>query len=161
MNILFLYWIYIKSMHISHYGFVCPVNFSNVKYIWVKKKKFLENKLREKIYQVFVNYSRILPIWQILYLFLFASFGIHELLLFHFVQKLATRIYSYSFSRENYYLLITVYNNLPMPKLHSKMSSSFPRLSWEETSPIVTWTISQFILHLGQACIFSDTLSGG
>ena len=40
MNILFLYWIYIKSMNISHY--VCPVNFSNEKYIRVKKKKFVD-----------------------------------------------------------------------------------------------------------------------
>ena len=49
MNIIYFYWIYIKSMHISHYGFVCPVNFSNEKYIRVKKKKFLDIILREKV----------------------------------------------------------------------------------------------------------------
>ena len=32
-----------------------------------------------------------------LFLFLFASFGIHELFLFLFVQKLAPQIYSYSY----------------------------------------------------------------
>ena len=39
---------YIKRMNISHYGFVCPVNLSNEKYIRVKKKKFLEIFLRDK-----------------------------------------------------------------------------------------------------------------
>ena len=53
-----------------------------------------------------MNSSRILPIWRILFLFLFASFGIHELFLF--VQNLAPRIYSYSYSREKkIYSLIT------------------------------------------------------
>ena len=33
-------------MNISHYGFVCPVNFSNKKYIRVKKKKFSDILLR-------------------------------------------------------------------------------------------------------------------
>ena len=42
MSILFLYWIYIKSMNISHYGFFCLVNFSIDKYIRIKKKKFLD-----------------------------------------------------------------------------------------------------------------------
>ena len=47
---------------------------------------------------------QILPIRQILFLFLFASFGIHELFLFLFVQKLAPQIYSYSYLREKYLL---------------------------------------------------------
>ena len=100
MNILFLYWIYIKSMNMSHYGFICLVNFSNEKYIRGKKKKFLDIILRKNRYQVFVNYLRILSIWQILFLFIFASFGIHKLFLFLFLQKLAPQIYSYSYSRE-------------------------------------------------------------
>ena len=54
--------------------------------------------MRKKRYQVFVNYSQILTIWRIL--FLLASFGINKLFLFLFVQKLATWIYSYSYSRE-------------------------------------------------------------
>ena len=50
-------------MKISHYGFFCPVNVFNEKYIRVKKKKFLDIILREKNrYQVSVIYSRILPI---------------------------------------------------------------------------------------------------
>ena len=41
---------YIKSMDIYHYGFVCPVSFfMTKKYIGVKKKNFLE-KNREKKY---------------------------------------------------------------------------------------------------------------
>ena len=102
MNILFLYRIYIfkKSINISHYVFVCLVNFSNEKYIRVKKKKLLELFLRKNRYQIFVNYSRIPPIWQILFVFLFASYGIHKLFLFLFVQKLAPQIYSYSFLLE-------------------------------------------------------------
>ena len=55
--------------------------------------------MRENLFKVFVNYSQILPIWQILFLFVFASFGIHELFLFLFVQKLAPQIYSYSYLR--------------------------------------------------------------
>ena len=47
-----------------------------------------------------MNYSRILPILRILFLFLFASFGIYELFLFLFVQKFAPQINSYSYSRE-------------------------------------------------------------
>ena len=43
---------------------------------------------------------RILLMWRILFLFLFASFGINKLFLFLFVQKLATWIYSYSYSRD-------------------------------------------------------------
>ena len=59
MNILFLYWIYINSMNISHYGFVCPVNLSNEKYIKVKKKKFFDIFFRKNRYQVFVKYSHL------------------------------------------------------------------------------------------------------
>ena len=47
--------------------FFGPLNFSKKKYIRVKKKKWLEN-MREKIFKVFMNNSRILPIWQILLL---------------------------------------------------------------------------------------------
>ena len=47
-----------------------------------------------------MNYSRILPLWQILFLFLFACFGIHKLFLFLFIQKLAPQIYPYSYLRE-------------------------------------------------------------
>ena len=100
MNTLFPYGIYLKSMNISPYGFVCQVNFLYEKYIRVKKKKFLYILLRKNSYQVFMNYSRILPIWWILFLFLFASFGIHKLFLFLFIQKFAPRIYSYSYSLE-------------------------------------------------------------
>ena len=86
-------------MHISQYGFVCPVGFWNEKYLRVKKKLFLEFFLRKNVFQVFVNNSRILSIWQILFLFLFAGFGIHERFLFLFVHKLSPRIYSYSYSK--------------------------------------------------------------
>ena len=64
------------------------------------EKDFFLICLQKNRYQVFVNCSPILPIWWILFLFLFASFGIHKLFLFLFVQKLAPRIYSYSYSRE-------------------------------------------------------------
>ena len=37
----FLYWMYIKTMNIFHYSFVCLISFSNEKYIRVKKKTFL------------------------------------------------------------------------------------------------------------------------
>ena len=53
----------------------------------------------EKILQVFVKKLRIHPIWRILFLFLFASFEIHKLFLFLFIQKLAQRIYTYSYLR--------------------------------------------------------------
>ena len=56
--------------------------------------------MRKNKYQVFVNYLQKLPIWQILFLFLFTSFGIHKLFLSLFVQKLAPRIYSYSYLQE-------------------------------------------------------------
>ena len=49
-------------MNISHYGFACPVIFSNKKYIRVKKKKLLNIFLRKITYQVFGNYLQILPI---------------------------------------------------------------------------------------------------
>ena len=50
------------SMNISHYGFVCLVNFLEERYIRVNKKTFFEKKLRKNRYQVFVNYSQIFPI---------------------------------------------------------------------------------------------------
>ena len=73
---------------------MCPVNFSNEKYIREKWNKKLDIFLWKKRYQVFVNYSLILPIWQIL--FLFSCFWINKLFLFLFVQKFASQIYSYS-----------------------------------------------------------------
>ena len=61
------------------------------------KKKWLWEEKQTKKIKVFVNYIRILPSWQILVLFLFASFKIQKLFLFLFVQKLAVQIYSYSY----------------------------------------------------------------
>ena len=58
---------YIKSMNISHYGFVCPVNLSNEKYIRVKKKKFLEIFFERQKCQVFMNYSQICVLFRSLY----------------------------------------------------------------------------------------------
>ena len=56
-------------MNISHYGFVCQVNFSNEKYIRVKKKKFLDIFFEKKnisgICELFANISHmtnIIPI---------------------------------------------------------------------------------------------------
>ena len=49
-------------MNISHYGFVGPVNFSNEKYIRVKKKKCLDILLRKKIsgiQELFANSSHL------------------------------------------------------------------------------------------------------
>ena len=46
----FLYQIYIKSIHTSHYGCICMVNLSKEKFIRLKKIKFLEKKLVNKIY---------------------------------------------------------------------------------------------------------------
>ena len=124
-------------MNISHYGFVCQVNFPNGKYIRVKKKKFLEIFKEKNRYQVFVNYSRMLPIWWILFLFLFTSFGIHELLLFLFVQKLALRIYSYSYSREK--LLLADHCNIHyLKKVYKKKRF--------ETTRIILLFISGFKL---------------
>ena len=45
---IFLYWIYLKSMNIPHYGFVCPVDFWNEKYIESRKEKKM-NFLKEKM----------------------------------------------------------------------------------------------------------------
>ena len=75
-------------MNISHYGFVCPVNFSNEKYIRVKKKKFLDIFLRKNRYQVFVNYSRILPT--------------DEYYSYSYSQVLEFTNYSYSYSYRNW-----------------------------------------------------------
>ena len=65
-----------------------------------QEKEIFRQFLREKRYHVFVNYSWILPIGRILMLFLLACFGIHELFLFLFVQKLAPQIYSYFYLQE-------------------------------------------------------------
>ena len=50
-------------MNISHYGFVCPGNFSNEKYIRVKKKKFFEIFFEKKkisgIRELFANTSHL------------------------------------------------------------------------------------------------------
>ena len=89
------------SINTSQYGFVCPVKFSNEKYIRIKKKKFLDIFLRKNRYQVFVNYSQILPIWQILFwIFLNSQFipisirtevGSAILFLFLFAGKITNR----------------------------------------------------------------------
>ena len=61
-----------------------------------------------------MNNLQKVPIWQILFLFLFPSFGIHKLFLF--VQKLPPQIYSYSYLRkEKKYLLITGVSSWPDP----------------------------------------------
>ena len=54
---------------------------------------------KKKTFLVFVNSLQILPISQILFLFLFSGFENYELFLFLFVKKLAPRIYSYSYSQ--------------------------------------------------------------
>ena len=56
-----------------------------------------QDKMKKKIVQVSVNDLRILSIWQILFLFKFASFENHKLFLILFVQKLTPQIYSYSY----------------------------------------------------------------
>ena len=69
MNILFLYWIYIKSMNISHYGYVCPANFSKEKYRRVKEKKFSRHFFWKKqwsgIPELFANTSHLTNIFPI------------------------------------------------------------------------------------------------
>ena len=50
MNILFLNWIYIKNKHISHYSFVCMVNFSNAKIYKSQEKDFFRKIWEKKIY---------------------------------------------------------------------------------------------------------------
>ena len=50
---------------------------------------------------------RVLPVWQILFLFLLVSFETCKLFLFLFIQKLALRIYSYSYLRGKTYSLNT------------------------------------------------------
>ena len=72
-----------------------------------QEKEIFRHFFEKNRYQVFMNYLRILPIWQILFLFLFASFGIHKLFLFLFVQNLAPQIYPIPIRRKNYYSLIT------------------------------------------------------
>ena len=68
-----------------------------MKKYWKAKTKKIWKQFWEFFYQVFVNILRILPIWRILFLFLFVSFGTNKLFLFLFVQKLAPQIYSYSY----------------------------------------------------------------
>ena len=50
-------------MHISHYGFICPLSFLNKKYITVKKKKLLEKDKGKKyisgIREYFANTSNL------------------------------------------------------------------------------------------------------
>ena len=78
-----------------------PGKYFKLKIYKSQEKEIFRHYLKKKyIYQVFVNYSWILPIWQILFLFLFASFGVRKLFLFLFVQKLAPQNYSYSYLRE-------------------------------------------------------------
>ena len=92
-------------MHISHYGFVCPVNFSNENYIRVKKKKFLDIFLRKKkkfgIRELFANTSHltnIIPIpirkfWnsQTIPIPIHTEVGSANLFLFLFAGKITIR----------------------------------------------------------------------
>ena len=66
-----------------------------------REKEIMRKKIekKKKKCQVFMNNLWILPIWWILFLFLSASFKIHEVFLFLFVHKLAPQIYSYSYLR--------------------------------------------------------------
>ena len=94
-------------MNISHYGFVCQVNFSNEKYIRVRKKKFLEIFLGKSRYQVFVIIRE--------------NFPSDKYYSYSYLQVLEFMNYSYSYlyrswlsesipipiRRENYYSLIT------------------------------------------------------
>ena len=68
-----------------------------------KKKK---NKIKIKIH-LFVNNFQIIPIWRIVFLFLFPRFKIHKLFLFLFIQKFAPQITSYWFCLKNKYSLNT------------------------------------------------------
>ena len=94
-------------MNISLYGFVCSVNFSNQRYIRVKKKKFLDIFLRKNmisgIRELFGNTSHltnIIPIpipirkfWNSLTIPtpIRAEFGSGNLFLFLFAQKITIR----------------------------------------------------------------------
>ena len=63
-------------------------------------KRNNEKKREQQIFQVFVNNLKILPVWQILFQFLFASFEIHE--------------YSYSYSYRSWFC-----KSIPIP-IHGK-----------------------------------------
>ena len=108
MNISFLYWIYIKSMHISHYGFVWSINYSNEKNIGVQNKNFLDLFWEKK---KDIRYSWIIREY----------FPSDEYYSYSYLQVLEFTNYSYSYSYrswlrktipipirgKNYYLLIT------------------------------------------------------
>ena len=110
--------------------------------------------MRKKRNHVFVNYLRILPIWRILFLLLFASFGIHELFLFLFVQKLDPRIYSYSYSREKLLFADHCYKpdiSFFMPYLTTFVKKIF----WGRVSFICFW--EKYLLYAwisARACLY-------
>ena len=91
--------IYIDSIPYISLWLCLPGKFFKWKKYKSCKTEIITKTLRKNIFQVFVNNLQILPIWQIVFLILFISFGIHKLFLF--VQKLALRICSYSNLREN------------------------------------------------------------
>ena len=116
---LFLFRIFFQSIHEyiililninKLYGFLCPINFSNEKYIRVKKNIFLDIFLRKNRYQVFVNYSRI----QIIREYKYYSYSYSQVLEFTYY------FYSYSYRNclhksipilicgTNYYYMINV-----------------------------------------------------
>ena len=94
--------------------------------------------MREKIFQIFVNNLQIVPIWRILFLFLFARIGIHELFLFLFVQKLARRIYSYSYLREKF-IFADHWRGNPYLTSHTHPGPRILRILWVQ--PISTWSV--------------------
>ena len=112
MNILSNYWIYINNMNISHYGFVCPVSFSNEKYIRVRRKRNIRKKLDN---QKYFSYSWIVRKY----------FPSDKYYSYSYSQVLEFTNYSYSYlyrswlrksipipiRRKIYYLLITELHN--------------------------------------------------
>ena len=116
-------------MNISHYGFSCPVNFWNEKYIRVKNKKYLDISLKK----IDIRYSWI--ICEFLPSDKYYSYS--------YSQVLEFTNYSYSYlyriwlrksipipiRRKNYYSLITDSNNpklvLVCPKFQGNTNSMF------------------------------------
>ena len=104
--IILLFIIYIKYVNISIIfclpGKIVKWKVKNL-YQWQTIYIFFCIKIKKKrkeIFYVFLNSLQILVVWQIIFLFLFASFEICKPFLFLFVQKLACQIYSYSYSQK-------------------------------------------------------------
>ena len=89
-------------MKIITIWFGSPGKFFQMKIYTSEEQDIVTKRERKKIHKVFVNNLQILPVWQILFLFLFASFETHKLFLFLFVQMLALQNYSYSYLQEKY-----------------------------------------------------------